>query len=91
MLAATIIALGLSIAGSYFANGRLFLYRHDQKWRREKGAVLGDWPMSTGWDDIYRKADYAPEGHRLIPIAIVLQLLSVLLFAFTVWQLTHTA
>lgn len=83
MLRASMIILAFTIAASVAVNGRLFLYRHDQKWRRERGAMFGDWPLSHGWDNIFRKADYSPEGRRLIPIAIALRILSILFLLLT--------
>jgi hypothetical protein len=83
MLVVVAIALAATIVASFAVNGRLFIYRHDQAWRRERGAWFGDWPLSHGWENIYNRSDYAPEGHRLIPFAIALQLLGVLLFVVT--------
>jgi hypothetical protein len=79
--------LGLVVVLSLVVHARLFIFRHDQKWRRERGAVFGDWPMSHGLDNLWRKADYAPEGHALIPVALGLQVLSVVLAiaAFSSW------
>ena len=83
MLRASVIILALTTAASLVVNGRLFIYRHDQKWRRERGAMFGDWPLSHGWENIFRKADYAAEGWWLIPYAIALGVLSMLLLLVT--------
>jgi hypothetical protein len=76
-LLALLVALVLCVAANGLLHLRLFVYRHDQKWRRDRGALLGDWPLSTGLDDLWNKADYAPEGHRLIPFALCLQVIMI--------------
>jgi len=72
-------AVGIAALLSFVVSARLFVYRHDQRWRRERGSWFGEWPMSHGWENVYRQQDYVAEGHRLIPFAIALQLITMLL------------
>jgi hypothetical protein len=77
VLVALLLAAG--VAGS-LVRGRMFLYRHDQKWRRERGARFGDEPLSLWWHDVYRASDYSPEGQRLVPVAFALDIVTLALF-----------
>jgi hypothetical protein len=77
MLITAIVCFVLSVGACALVDARLFLYRHDQAWRRERGAVFGDSPLGLGWEIVHRKADYLPEGQRLIPLSIALRFLAV--------------
>lgn len=81
MLATAIVCFVLSVGACAAVDARLFLYRHDQAWRRERGAVFGDSPLGLGWEIIHRKVDYLPEGHRLIPLSIAVRFLAVFFLA----------
>jgi hypothetical protein len=80
MLITAILCFLVSVGATAVVHSRLCLFRHDQAWRRERGAIFGDSPIGVGWMLWHRKADYAPEGHRLIPYAVALPLLSVVFF-----------
>ena len=69
----------LTLVASVSLKLRLFVYRHDEKWRRERGAWFGSLPLALWSGEVYKHADYAPEGRRLIPIAIALEILTIAL------------
>ncbi|HSQ33067.1 MAG TPA: hypothetical protein VLN49_24605 [Gemmatimonadaceae bacterium] len=68
------------VLASALVRSRMFLYRHDQKWRRERGAAFGDEPPAIFPWDIYRESDYSPAGRRLLPIVFTLQIIAIALF-----------
>jgi hypothetical protein len=82
-----VLLLGTLLASS-LVRGRMFLYRHDERWRRSRGAAFGAAPLGLWWHDVYRRSDYSPEGQRLVPVAVVLEIASIVLavaaFAFVV-------
>jgi uncharacterized membrane protein len=69
----------LTLVASVLLKLRLFAYRYDEKWRRERGAWLGSLPLALWSGEVYKRANYAAEGHRLIPIAIALEILTIAL------------
>jgi len=76
----------LTLIASSLVKLRLFVYRHDEKWRRERGAWFGSLPLALWPGEIYKPADYAPQGRRLIPIAIALDVASSALgVATAIW------
>jgi hypothetical protein len=74
------VLLLAAVLASALVRGRMFLYRHDQKWRRERGATFGDEPLAIFSWDIYRDSDYSPAGRSLLPIAFALQIIAIALF-----------
>jgi hypothetical protein len=78
--------LVLALVARSLVLGRLFIYRHDEKWRRERGARFGTLPMGPWSGEMYRGAEYSPEGRRLIPVAIGLEIVSIALAVATfIW------
>ena len=69
----------LTLIASSLVKLRLFVYRHDEKWRRESGAWFGNLPLGLWSGDVYKPAEYSPQGRRLIPIALALELASIAL------------
>jgi hypothetical protein len=74
----------LTLITSSLVKLRLFVYRHDEKWRRERGAWFGSLPLALWSGEVYKPADYSPQGRRLIPIAIALEVASIALGVATV-------
>jgi len=74
----------LTLIASSLVKLRLFVYRHDEKWRRERGAWFGSLPLALWSGEVYKPADYSPQGRRLIPIAIALEVTSIALGVATV-------
>ena len=68
-------------------NRRLGLGRRiPEKWRRERGARFETLPMGLWSGEMYRGAEYSPEGRRLIPVAIGLEIVSIALAVATfIW------
>jgi hypothetical protein len=81
----------LTLVASVLLKLRLFVYRHDEKWRRERGAWFGSLPLALWPGEVYKRADYAAEGRRLIPIAIALEILSIALGIATVIRFAGAA
>ena len=81
------IAVVMAVVGSsLYVKARLFIYRHAETWRRERGEKFGSAPMVLWGPEIYDPAAYVAEGRRLIPIAIALDIASaVLLFVAFTW------
>ena len=73
----------LTLMASSLVKLRLFVYRHDEKWRRERGAWFGSLPLALWSGEVY-KSDYSAQGRRLIPIAIALEVASIALGVATV-------
>jgi hypothetical protein len=69
----------LTLVASLLIKFRLFIYRNDEKWRRERGAWFGNLPLGLWSGDVYKPAEYSPQGRRLIPIALALELASIAL------------
>ncbi len=74
----------LTLIASSLVKLRLFVYRHDEKWRRERGAWFGTLPLALWSGEVYKPADYSPQGRRLIPIAIALEVSCIALAVATV-------
>ena len=74
----------LTLMASSLVKLRLFVYRHDEKWRRERGAWFGSLPLALWSGEVYKSADYSAQGRRLIPIAIALEVASIALGVATV-------
>ena len=68
-----------ALLASSIVRSRMFVYRHDERWRRARGAVFGAAPLGLWWRDVYQRSAYSPEGQRLLPIAIALEILSIVL------------
>jgi hypothetical protein len=81
----------LTLVASVLLKLRLFVYRHDEKWRRERGAWFGSLPLALWPGEVYKRADYAAEGRRLIPIAIALEILTIALGIATFIRLAGAA
>jgi len=81
----------LTLLASVLLKLRLFVYRNDEKWRRERGAWFGSLPLALRSGEVYKRADYAAEGRRLIPIAIALEILTIALGIATFIRLAGTA
>jgi hypothetical protein len=69
----------LILIASVLLKFRLFVYRNDEKWRRERGTWFGTLPFALWSGEVYKPADYAAEGRLLIPIAIALEILTIAL------------
>jgi len=80
-----------SLIASSVVRGRMFVHRHDQKWRRAAGATFGAAPLGLWWHDIYRSADYSPQGQRLLPLAIALEAIALVLAVTTLVVLFRAA
>jgi hypothetical protein len=81
----------LTLIASVLLKFRLFVYRNDEKWRRERGAWFGTLPLALWSREVYKPSDYAAEGRPLIPIAIALEILTIALGIVTFIRLARAA
>ena len=81
----------LTLVASVLLKFRLFVYRNDEKWRRERGAWFGSLPLALWSGEVYNRAEYSPEGRPLIPIAIALEILTIALGVFSFIRLAGAA
>ena len=81
----------VALVASSLIRARMFVFRHDEKWRRSRGALFGAAPLGLWWHDVYRNEDYSPEGQRLIPAAMILEGVSIVLAILTFMLIVRAA